>query len=229
MTVAEIQRALIARGYDLGRGGADGIWGRDSIAGAKKFQADHGLKVDGVVGPKTLKELGLADADAGDPKASTPPVWYAEARRKVGLHEGLNNAELKKFLASDGHALGDPAKLPWCGDFVETCIALTLPGERMVPNPYYALNWSKWGQALKVPTIGAILVFKRPGGGHIGFYAGERKDAYRVLGGNQSNRVSETWLDKKRCVAIRWPETAPLPTSGRVASSAGGELSKNEA
>ncbi|WP_342163092.1 TIGR02594 family protein [Methylobacterium sp. SD21] len=226
MDIQSIQRALLARGYDLGKAGADGIWGRASIAAAKAFQKASKLEVDGVVGEKTLAALGLSTAAA---PASPPPVWIELARTKMGLSETRNNAELKAFLKSDGNTLGDPAKLPWCGDFVETCVALTLPDEHMVANPYYALNWLKFGRELKEPAVGAVLVFKRTGGGHVGFYVGERKDAYRVLGGNQGNSVSETWVLKSRCAGIRWPETAPLPTAGRVASAAAGAVSTNEA
>lgn len=230
MKIEEIQRALIALGKDLGTSGPsgkgdDGRWGRRSIAATKAFQADQGLRETGVVDRQTLDRLF--------PVASAKPTilvpWYAEARRKMGLHEVRNRSALMAWLRSDGKTLGDPAKLPWCGDFVETCIALTLPEERMVANPYYALNWLQFGVPLAVPAIGAVLVFKRPGGGHVGFYAGERSDAYRVLGGNQSNQVSETWISKVRCVGIRWPSTAPAPNGGRVSVATGGALSTNEA
>ncbi len=116
-----------------------------------------------------------------------------------------------------------------CGDFVETCIALTLPDEQMVVNPYYALNWLKFGVALTTPTLGCILVFQRPGGGHVGFYVGETATHYRVLGGNQSDRVTDSALiAKERCKGFRWPATAPLPTTGRTQVS-GGTVSHNEA
>ncbi|GJD59292.1 TIGR02594 family protein [Methylobacterium dankookense] len=230
MKIDEIQRALIARGYDLGKGGPsgkgdDGRWGRLSIAGTKAFQAAEGLKVTGVADAGTLTRLFPSAVT----KPAPIPPWYAEARRKMGLHEVRNRSVLMAWLRSDGKTLGDPAKLPWCGDFVETCIALTLPEERMVANPYYALNWLQFGMPLAIPAIGAVLVFKRTGGGHVGFYAGERSDAYRVLGGNQSNQVSETWVEKARCQGIRWPSTAAAPSGGRVMVSASGALSTNEA
>ena len=41
----------------------DGIFGRDTEAAVKSFQADHGLTVDGVVGRKTWAALGVAAAD----------------------------------------------------------------------------------------------------------------------------------------------------------------------
>lgn len=45
MTVAEIQHALSARGYDLGPSGADGDAGPRTIAAVTAFQLSAGLIV----------------------------------------------------------------------------------------------------------------------------------------------------------------------------------------
>ena len=37
----------------------DGIWGPKTLAGVKNFQRDHGLVVDGIVGARTEKSLGV--------------------------------------------------------------------------------------------------------------------------------------------------------------------------
>lgn len=55
-----IQQALIDLGYDLGPSGADGKIGPKSQGALRDFQKRHGLVVDGVVGPKTLKALSDA-------------------------------------------------------------------------------------------------------------------------------------------------------------------------
>ncbi|BCH31283.1 hypothetical protein MesoLjLc_32130 [Mesorhizobium sp. L-8-10] len=84
----------------------------------------------------TLSALGFsgdAAPELGVPAGEVVPPWIAIARAKIGQHEKIYNKKLRDWLKSDGHALGDPAKLPWCGDFVETCLALALPG-----NPYWA-------------------------------------------------------------------------------------------
>lgn len=52
-----LQRALIAKGYDLGRYGADGVFGPLTLKRVKEFQKDNGLVVDGIVGPKTWSKL----------------------------------------------------------------------------------------------------------------------------------------------------------------------------
>ena len=56
-TVAEMQGVLERLGYDLGSCGVDGDFGRMTEKAVKAFQKDHGLKTDGICGPKTWKEL----------------------------------------------------------------------------------------------------------------------------------------------------------------------------
>src|SRR6476469_5294981 len=53
--VAELQKTLQNAGYFRGR--ATGFYGSLTQAAVKKFQADNNLKVDGIVGPKTLSAL----------------------------------------------------------------------------------------------------------------------------------------------------------------------------
>lgn len=54
-TIAGYQKALALLEYDVGK--ADGIAGPRTIAAVKKFQENHGLVVDGKVGPKTQHAL----------------------------------------------------------------------------------------------------------------------------------------------------------------------------
>lgn len=53
--VKAIQRLLNSRGYHAGA--ADGWYGPATINAVKKFQADNGLKVDGIVRPRTRQKL----------------------------------------------------------------------------------------------------------------------------------------------------------------------------
>lgn len=52
-----IQRRLLARGYDIGRSGADGIFGGSTEKAIQQLQRDNGLQVDGIVGKETWKQL----------------------------------------------------------------------------------------------------------------------------------------------------------------------------
>lgn len=55
--VRNLQRLLLARGYNLGRYGADGDFGDKTLAAVKAFQKNKGLAVDGIVGKNTWSKL----------------------------------------------------------------------------------------------------------------------------------------------------------------------------
>lgn len=140
--------------------------------------------------------------------------WINELNAVFGWHEVRDHARLSKWLRSDGKTLGDPAKLPWCGDAADTALFRALPKEPrpgdLGKNPYWALNWMYLGVGCQ-PCVGAFAAFKRPGGGHIGVLVGQDATHYQVLGGNQGDTISRTWIAKDRCKAVRWPSTYPNP------------------
>ena len=118
--------------------------------------------------------------------------------------------------------------IPWCGLFVAYVVYKT--GRKPVANPLWARNWANFGNASTKASLGDILVFVRNGGGHVGFYVGEDKTAYHVLGGNQSNSVSITRILKSRCVAVRSPQYNSRPDTAKpIYLTAGGQISSNEA
>lgn len=51
------QRMLRTLGYDVGEAGTDGIFGTKTDKAVRKFQADCGIKVDGVIGLTTWNKL----------------------------------------------------------------------------------------------------------------------------------------------------------------------------
>lgn len=140
--------------------------------------------------------------------------WMDEIDKVFGYHETRDNKVLTKWLRSDGHALGDPAKLPWCGDAVETAVRLSLPDEafpaKLKANPYWARNWAQFGQPAPL-VYGAVVSFVRGKGGHVGFLVGVSADGklLRVRGGNQSNMINDTWIAADRLLASRWPSSFP--------------------
>lgn len=228
--IKKLQRRLLELGFDPK--GVDGVIGPDTEKAIVAFKKSVGLAARPYVGPITLEALFGKDAPT-TPVAALP--WMAEITKYMGYHEITNNATLRKWLKSDGATLGDPAKLPWCGDCIETAIKLSLPNEpftgNLKKNPYWALNWAKFGEKsdMRYGTVGA---FKRPSGGHVAFIVGydPKRKRLRVRGGNQSNSVSDTWIEESRLVAIRKPKTwkeelPPIP----IMDSRGQIVSTNEA
>lgn len=63
--VAELQKALIQLGYDLGKYGADGECGSKTVEAIKAFQKKNGLSVDGEYGAKSHAKLQEALASTG--------------------------------------------------------------------------------------------------------------------------------------------------------------------
>lgn len=158
------------------------------------------------------------------------PRWLTVARGYVGTREiaGPKHStrilgwlsRLKSWIKDD--------ETPWCGTFVAAIMQeVGLPYPKEFPR---AKAWADYGANLRTTHLapGAILVFSRDGGGHVGFYVGEDASAYHVLGGNQSNAVNVTRILKNRCIATRWPKGEPV-TGAPVRMAVNGAVSRNEA
>ena len=185
--------------------------------------------IDGRWGVRTARALKQLIAANGRAAAIAPPLplpWITEAKTALGRNEARDRSWLMDWLKRDGRSLGDPAKNPWCGDFVETCIRMGLPDEPLLgalgTNPYWARNWQLFGLETK-PVIGAVLVFERGSGGHVGFVVGQDDTHFFVLGGNQSDAVTIARIAKSRLLGARWPATYP-PGLQRLPTMKSGEF-----
>ena len=118
--------------------------------------------------------------------------------------------------------------IPWCGLFA--AIVAHRAEKAGVKDPLWARNWAKFGVKANKASLGDCLVFVRNGGGHVGWYVAEDAKCYHVLGGNQSNKVCITRIEKHRCIAVRRPVYKKQPASVKpYLVSATGSVSKNEA
>jgi len=226
-----VQARLIAHGLTVD---ADGLFGSETRTALETFQRLKGLTTTGTATVKTVTALRIdpeTGRDAGPAKAEMVPLWLGELQRRKGLHEVRDHSLLSRWLGSDGRTLGDPRKLPWCGDAIQTAIALTLPHEPQLANPYLARNWLNFGKRTE-PRTGAVMVFWRGSrkgtSGHVALYLGEDKDAFHVLGANQSNAITETRIARDRLLGARWPLTDSTQTFA-VNRAANDKLSTNEA
>ncbi|MGV3705444.1 MAG: TIGR02594 family protein [Arcticibacter sp.] len=120
--------------------------------------------------------------------------------------------------------------IPWCGLFVGV-VAKRCGYAFSSAKVLAAREWANWGIQADTPKLWDVLVFVRPGGGHVGFYVGENDKAFLVYGGNQSNAVGFAWIDKSRLLAARRPKykIAQPANVRKIKLSEAGILSTNEA
>ncbi len=130
-----------------------------------------------------LQEVGV--------KAFPPP---RSNPRIMEYHQGTNIA-------------GYDDKAAWCSSFVDWVLRranITGTGSAL------ARSWLDWGQALKAPQPGCIVVLEREGPstwkGHVGFYLKTEGDRVHLLGGNQLGEVKEHDYDVSTVLAYRWPD-----------------------
>ena len=162
--------------------------------------------------------------------------WMETAKSHMGLREirgKRHNPKIIRWAKNLGGWVASYYKtdeIPWCGLFTGHCM-----DDNDIPisikNPLGARNWNKFGFKTD-PRYGAVMVFSRKGGGHVGFYVSEDSKTYHILGGNQSNSVNVTKIAKSRFLGARWPhgfQTLHEMHRGRIRKKFDGKVSKNEA
>jgi uncharacterized protein (TIGR02594 family) len=128
-----------------------------------------------------------------------------------------------------GSAYGADA-VPWCGLFVAECMHAA--GFKP-PRAFVGLRakaWAAWGVSVSMtatrPPIGAVAVFGRKGGGHVGFVTGVyRNGDLDILGGNQGDAVNIRRFGRNRpegpLLALRWPSGVMLADPAPWVDAAG--------
>ena len=90
--VKTMQAMLIACGYSCGSTGADGDFGKNTLAGLKAFQKDAGLAVDGVYGKDTKSAL--------EKKYKAVTAEAAKSGLQASTLKGLSEADVVKNVGS---------------------------------------------------------------------------------------------------------------------------------
>lgn len=154
--------------------------------------------------------------------------WMTVARSLIGTKEVPGPANNAKIMGW-GNALGARIlgikyvadSVPWCGLFAAWCVHQA--GFTPPKIAIRASEWAKFGQPLSLTgTIpeGAIAVFTRNGGGHVGFVTAVHADgSLDILGGNQGDAVNIRKFPRTRLTALRWPANTPIGKAAPRASS----------
>jgi uncharacterized protein (TIGR02594 family) len=133
------------------------------------------------------------------PQAEWPVTYdtshiHSVAARFVGLHERANRDMLQSIIKID------PARIAWCGAFVNAMLGKTGYARS---DSNQARSFLKYGVATKEPVKGDIVVLGR----HVGIF---QEHIYRngrkfvaVLGGNQSNRVQVSYFPANSVLSYR--------------------------
>src|SRR4051812_20218794 len=153
---------------------------------------------------------------------SEAPSWLMTMRGLTGTKEvpgaGDNPAILAmaRFIGEQYPEMRDYCdqythdEIAWCGLTVAYCMAKS--GIRPVFRDgdagkfLFARAWREFGTALAVPKLGAVMVFRRAGGGHVGLYEGEDANTYSIRGGNQGDSVSVIKKPKSDFLGAFWPD-----------------------
>lgn len=165
----------------------------------------------------------------GAPKMLVEAIKHYGILEHVGKGSHVDIMKWAKEVGVSGWYNDDD--IPWCGLFVGV-VAKRCGYPFSAAKLLAAREWLNWGVPVPIERamLWDVLVFQRPGGGHVGFYVGENDKAYLVFGGNQSNAVGFTWIDKSRCIGVRRPlyKIGEPDNVRKIKLSETGTLSTNE-
>lgn len=91
--VAELQTLLRNRGYSIrygADGGGRGVFGTQTLTAVRKFQANSGLAVDGIAGPRTMAALRNGSAPAPSQPVATGGSSMGTYKVATNNAKGLN-------------------------------------------------------------------------------------------------------------------------------------------
>lgn len=141
-------------------------------------------------------------------------TWMDIARKEIGQKEVVGRKDNPRILAYHASTTlkATDDETPWCSSFVNWC--LKQAGIKGTDSAA-ARSWVNWGTP-SAPVPGAIIVICSSkvtdrsfstSGAHVGFLIEETATHFKLLGGNQGNRVKESSFSKSGWTVLgcRWP------------------------
>jgi uncharacterized protein (TIGR02594 family) len=214
--VERLQKSLISKLHPHLQLATDSVFGPDTYAAVRLFQASIGLSIDGIVTPEVWEALERKVPLHHKIYAPVPvnvrgAPWMAVALQEKGQREFAgrlrNNPRILQYHATTTLAASTD-ETPWCSAFVKWCLLqVGIAGTKSAA----ARSWVDWGKA-SAAVPGAITVLHdhrapRASGYHVGILVQDTGFHYFLLGGNQHDevRVSKYPKSSWRVVAHRWP------------------------
>lgn len=154
--VEQLQKNLIKLGYSCGSWGADGDFGNDTKKAVIKFQKEHGLSTDGLVGPLTQAAIKTALeklTPASKPTSSTNEIYrirlsWDNPASQIGAYRILENA-INTCKAANGNYKVFNSK----GEIVYSASEASTPSEikpvEIIPQPAVQYSGVKLGSSSK--------------------------------------------------------------------------------
>jgi uncharacterized protein (TIGR02594 family) len=151
------------------------------------------------------------------------PSWLAKAHEEMGVEEvsgsESNPRIMEYFAAAPGSEWVEHDSVPWCG----AMMAWLLKDYGLPDEPLRARAWLEWGDPIKEPVPGCVVVLRRgkdPKAGHVALFQQWSKDCQSLylLGGNQGDRVSIARFKVDDVLGYRWPRGEKVPTGADLAN-----------
>ncbi len=161
------------------------------------------------------------------------PAWLErlEHYEAEGFAEVPGKASNPKIVAwMQGPGQGAWVKndaVPWCGGSMAGMMAECGLSESIPKDPLGAINWLNLPTKIDGPRVGAIAVFKRPGGHHVTCVKSFDENNLYCIGGNQGDAIKTSRFNRtgpNKPLGYRWPVplVAPkdLAQTSRIAAAA---------
>lgn len=146
------------------------------------------------------------------PVRSSDPDWLKRAYRDLGLKETPGAPSTKRILEMyrlAGHPYVKDDGVAWCSAAANAWMA---EAGHKGTGSLAARSWLKWGKKLdhdKPLPRGAVVIFTRGNStwqGHVAFVVEDKGERLiKVLGGNQSDAVTEAMYRRGALLGARWP------------------------